>query len=72
MWMSNPNVGPNIDLLKIARDGSVTMLLNGPRPSLLRSENMNALTVEPKLKSDPEKQKYFSSAIEDRQKRLAT
>ena len=42
----SPNVGPEYDNWAIARDGFVTMLLNGPRSSLLRSENMKALEVK--------------------------
>jgi len=32
-------------VLSIALEAFVTILLNGPRPSLLRSEKMNALGV---------------------------
>ena len=46
MQMSHqPKDGPLSESLKIAVDGSVTMLLNGPNSSLLRKEKMNALEV---------------------------
>ena len=60
MRMSNPapNIGPQHEDLNIACDGFVTMLLNGPRLSLLRSENMNALEVAVYLLLDSKEKQY--------------
>ena len=58
-----PNAGPQLDRLLIACGGFGTLLLNGARPSLLRSENIDTLEVEPYLPSDPEKTKILQRGI---------
>jgi len=48
--VASPNVGPKPEYLTIAAGWSVTRLLNGPRPSFLRSEKINELEVKAKSK----------------------